>query len=352
MSSHNDFFALLHRSRILIVDDDEDMSEIIRIHFQHEGYTHIDSVTSGEAALKRINEAVRTKTPYDLVLLDLRLPGDTSGKDVYKTICQSIDVPIVVISAVSDREAIIEALRSGTVEEYLVKPMDIEVLFLKCERIITRRLYQNQVQKSHRRNQNLFVNILQVMAKVLEAKDPYTKFHSEKVAKYARQIGKRVGYTQRQMELIQMAGILHDFGKIGIKESLLNKAGALTDTEYEAIKRHPLIASAILEPIEELRIIIRDIKHHHERWDGNGYPSGLKGEEIPLGARILCIADSYDAMTTSRSYHEPMPEEDARRELELCSGKQFDPKLVDIFLEIIKTNKQRRERLIRLREEV
>ena len=113
MSAHNDFFTLLRQSRILIVDDDEDMSEIIRIHFQHEGYTHLDNVTSGQAALKRINEAVRTKTPYNLVLLDLRLPGDTSGQDVYKSILQSIDVPIVVMSAVSDREAIIDALRAG-----------------------------------------------------------------------------------------------------------------------------------------------------------------------------------------------------------------------------------------------
>jgi len=352
MSISDDFYRLLHNSRILVVDDDQDMCELIQERFGAEGYRHVDAVVSGAEALQRANEAVRTKNPYDLILLDLRLPGDLSGRDVYQNLCQTMDVPLMVISGINEKQAILDALRSGSVEEYLVKPLDMELLFLKCERILTRRIFNRQVQESHRRNQTLFVNILQVMAKVLEAKDPYTKFHSEKVAKFARQIAKRVGYAQRQMELIQMAGILHDFGKIGIKESLLNKAGGLTNYEYEAVKRHPLIASAILEPIEELRVIIRDIRHHHERWDGNGYPDGLRGEEIPLGARILCIADSYDAMTSSRAYHEPMNDDEAKKELVRCRGTQFDPTLVDLFLEILDENRSRRERIIRLREEI
>ncbi len=352
MSTHEDFYKLLHTSRVLIVDDDVDMAELIQRRFLAEGYKRVDSVVTGNEALDRVTEALRSNAPYDLILLDLRLPGDTSGREVYQTLCQSMDVPIVVISAIGQTESIISALKSGSVEEYLVKPIEMEVLFLKCERILTRRLYSRQVQESHRRNQALFVNILQVMAKVLEAKDPYTKFHSEKVAKYARQIAKHAGYNQRQLELIQMAGILHDFGKIGIKESVLNKAGGLTNFEYEAVKRHPLIASAILEPIEELRVIIRDIRHHHERWDGEGYPDGIKGDRIPMGARILCIADSYDAMTSSRSYHDPMNEQEARKELLRCRATQFDPDLVDAFLEILLENRSRRERIIRLREEI
>jgi response regulator RpfG family c-di-GMP phosphodiesterase len=328
------------------------MCEILKKRFESEGYISVDAEQDGEKAISLASEAFASKDGYDLILLDMRLPGKMSGRDVYESLSNIMDVPVVVVSAVSERESIVDALKSGKVEEYIVKPVDLEVLFLKCERILGRRVFNRQIHQSHRRNQMLFLNILQVMAKVLEAKDPYTKFHSEKVAKYARQIGKKVGYDERQMELIQIAGILHDFGKIGIKEAVLNKPGSLTQFEYEAIKRHPLIASAILEPIEELRSIIRDIRHHHEWWNGEGYPDGLAGEEVPLGARILCVADSYDAMTSSRSYHDPMSEEDAIVELKRCKGKQFDPELVDLFCEVLDENRKRRERISKLREEI
>lgn len=349
---NDDFYSRLHGSRILIVDDDQDLCELIRRCFVNDGYEHIDVALTGDQAMSLISEAVATRVPHDLIILDLRLPGETSGRDVYQSLCQTLDVPVIVISAVDEKEEIVAALKSGPVEEYIVKPLDLEVLQLRCERILSRRIFAKQVQASHRRNQMLFLNILQVMAKVLEAKDPYTKFHSEKVAKYARQIAKRAGFAGRQLELIQIAGILHDFGKIGIKESLLNKPGSLTKYEYEAVKRHPLIATAILEPIEELRTIIRDIRHHHERWDGTGYPDGIRGEEIPLGARILCIADSFDAMTSSRAYHDPMDEKSAREELVRCKGEQFDPHLVDEFVHVLHENHSRRERIIKLREEI
>lgn len=350
--SNEDFYSMLYESKVLIVDDDKDLCEIVQKRFVAEGYQHVLYEGDGQKAIDLVREAVAEKKPYDLVLLDLRLGAGLSGEQVYSELCADADVPIVVMSAISDREAIVDALKTGTVEEYVVKPFDLDVLFLKIERILGRRLFNKHLQQSNRRNQMLFLNILQVMAKVLEAKDPYTKFHSEKVAKYARQIGKKIGYSERQLELIQIAGILHDFGKIGIKESVLNKPGSLTKFEYEAVKRHPLIASAILEPIEELRSIIRDIRHHHEYYNGEGYPDGLAGEEIPLGARVLCVADSYDAMTSSRAYHDPMPEEDARAELVRCKGIQFDPDLVDSFLEVLEENKARRERIIKLRQEI
>lgn len=347
-----DFTDLLHQSRVLIVDDDQDMCSVIQKRFESEGYTEVSTEGNGSEALRRITEAVKAKQSYDLIILDLCLPGEMSGQDIYAKLSDTVDVPILVLSALPASDEIISALKTPIVEEYLVKPTDIDVLHLKCERILGRRLFNRHLQQSHRRNQLLFLNILQVMAKVLEAKDPYTKFHSEKVAKYARQIAKRMGYSERQVELIQIAGILHDFGKIGIKESVLNKPGSLSKMEYDTVKRHPLIASAILEPIEELRVIIRDIRHHHEWWNGEGYPDGLSGEEIPLGARILCVADSFDAMTSSRSYHEPMSEEDAQDELMRCKEHQFDPDVVDTFMLVLEENRKRRERIARLRDEI
>ncbi len=348
----DNYIRKLRDSRILIVDDDEATCELIRRRFAGEQFEKTDIVHTGRDAVEALMNAVAERQPYDLIILDLLLPGRISGQEVYRNLTETLDVAIVIFSGVAARDEIVDALKSGMVEEYITKPADMEVLFLKCERILSRRLFSRQLQSSSRRNQMMFLNILQVMAKVLEAKDPYTKFHSENVAKYARQIGKRVGYSDRQLELIQIAGVLHDFGKIGIKEAVLNKPGSLTHAEYQTVKRHPVIAAAILEPIEELRPIIGDIRHHHEHFAGGGYPDGLEGEAIPLGARILAVADSYDAMTSSRSYHEPMSEEDSQGELVRCKGGQFDPDLVDAFLDVIQENRERRTRIIRLREAV
>ncbi len=330
-----EFLKRLHTCRVLVVDDDADLCGLIQRSLAVDGFQRIDATQDGADALDRVNEAASRESPYDLVLLDLSLPGGVSGKEVYHTLCRTSDVPVIVISGTSRKEEIVEALQTGTVEEFLVKPLDMEILRLKVERILGRRLYDKEMRESQRRNRALFLNILQVMAKVLEAKDPYTKFHSENVSRYASRLAQRIGYPEKDLRSIQIAGILHDFGKIGIKETILAKAGSLTNFEFELVKRHPLIASAILEPIHELRDIILDIRHHHEWWNGRGYPDGLRGEEIPLGARILNVADSYDAMTSSRAYHEAMNEEEARSELIRCRGAQFDPGLVDVFLEIL-----------------
>lgn len=343
MNAPVDLTAMIAGARILVVDDDEDLCRLVRRHFQAHGLGNIEICHSGQEAHALLFDTP-ADPPFEMILLDLCLPGQTSGRDLYRAVKGTIDISVVIMSGLTAREEVTEALKTGTVDEYLTKPLDFEILFLKVERILSRRLYTRQIERSNRRNQMLFLNILQVMAKVLEAKDPYTKYHSENVARHARQIARRVGYSHEQLELIQIAGVLHDFGKIGIKETVLNKPGMLNKPEYEAIQRHPLIASAILEPIEELRDIIADIRHHHERWDGGGYPDGLRGEAIPLGARILAIADSYDAMTSERSYHDPLSEEEAVAELTACAGTQFDPALVELFVAILADSKTRQTR--------
>ncbi len=326
----------LRKMKILVVEDDEDALQLVSRKFEFEGFTRVEGAATGEDALKALGDARTAGSAFSMVLLDLMLPG-ASGEEVLHRIKKNYHIPVIVVTARSERESQLRLLEEGA-DDYIVKPFDGDILFLKVEKILSRYYLEEQLRRMERRNTRLFLNVLQVMAKVLEAKDPYTKFHSENVAKFARKIARAMGYSPQEVEMIQIAGILHDFGKIGVKEGVLNKVGHLTDKEFDAVKRHPVIAATILEPIEDLSSVIADIRHHHEYYNGHGYPSGLKGEEIPLGARILQVADAYDAMTSQRSYHDPMDRTEAIRELRRCAGSQFDPRIVEVFVKLLESD--------------
>lgn len=331
----------LLNSRILIVEDDESSLEMLTKFFEKKGYKNISGATTGKDAIKKSTASIKDNLPYDLLIVDLVLP-DMDGHKVYKKFRETHPVPVIIITGKKTKEDQMEALAAG-VDDYLLKPIDLDILSLKTERIITKQIFSQELINSHRRNQRLFLNLLSVMAKILEAKDFYTQFHSENVSRYARLLAEKRGFNKEQVEKIGIAGILHDFGKIGLKEGLLNKHGHLTEKEFDLVKQHPVIATTILEPIGDLKEIIRDIRYHHESYNGQGYPDGLKGEKIPIGARILAIADAFDAMTSRRTYHEPMNIDEARKEIQRCSGTQFDPKLVELFLDVIDEMEQHHE---------
>jgi putative nucleotidyltransferase with HDIG domain len=177
-----------------------------------------------------------------------------------------------------------------------------------------------------------FNETIEGLCKALEAKDPYTRGHSERVSRYVGIIAKALGLPQEDVEKMQQAGLFHDIGKIGVKESSLNKPESLTDEELLVFHEHPLKSKEILEPIHFLKDIVPMVYHHHEWYNGQGYPDKLKGEAIPLGARIICIADSYTVMTENRVYRKALTRQQAVEELRRCSGTQFDPKLVDLFI--------------------
>lgn len=180
--------------------------------------------------------------------------------------------------------------------------------------------------------QELLVGVLQSLTESIDAKDPYTCGHSRRVAEISRRIAEHLGMDSRRVQQIYLAGLLHDVGKIGVPESILCKTGRLTDTEYAVIQQHPSIGAKILRRIRNLEPIIAGVLSHHERMDGRGYPNGLSGEEIPLEGRILCLADSWDAMTSQRTYRNAMSFEQAAEEIRRCSGAQFDPEIVRVFL--------------------
>ncbi len=181
---------------------------------------------------------------------------------------------------------------------------------------------------------DLPIAVMESFAQALEAKDAYTRGHSERVTLYSVLLAHYLELDEDLINIIRQAGVVHDIGKIGIPDAILNKPGRLTDEEYDMIKLHPVIGANILAPIEFLKEIKEVVLYHHERWDGRGYPEGLKGEEIPLTARILAIGDTFDAMTSSRPYRKALPVEIALAEIERCAGAQFDPEIAYKFLEV------------------
>jgi len=184
--------------------------------------------------------------------------------------------------------------------------------------------------------QDSYFEIVKALAQAIEAKDPYTHGHSERVMEYAVQIAQKLGLPEEEMETLRYAAILHDIGKIGVRGIVLNNPNGLTNEEFDEIKKHPLIGESIIQPIELLQSIRPLIRHHHEWYNGKGYPDGLSGGVIPLGARILTVADAYDAMISDRPYRKALNKETAIRELKRGSGTQFESKLVEVFLEILK----------------
>ena len=186
--------------------------------------------------------------------------------------------------------------------------------------------------------QDSYFEIVKALAQAIEAKDPYTHGHSEGVMKYAVLIAQKLGLQEREKESLRYAAILHDIGKIGVRGIVLNNPNGLTSDEYNEVKKHPLIGEGIIKPIELLQPIRPLMRHHHEWYNGKGYPDGLSGENIPLGARILAVADAYDAMKSDRPYRKALTEETAIQELKRGSGTQFEPKIVEVFLKILKQN--------------
>ncbi|MHB9052367.1 MAG: HD domain-containing phosphohydrolase, partial [Thermoleophilia bacterium] len=177
-----------------------------------------------------------------------------------------------------------------------------------------------------------YLETVLTLANAVEAKDTYTKNHADNVSRMAVLVGKELGLSDNELEDIRYGGVLHDVGKIGVPDSILNKPGKLTDEEWVQMRAHTAIGADILKPVPRLRGAADIVRHHHERYDGNGYPDGLAGADIPIGARILTAVDSYSAMVDKRSYKAARPHEDAVAELKRCAGSQFDPRVVDAFL--------------------
>ena len=295
------------------------------------------ALKSGKALLDHIMD---NPVP-DLILMDISMP-EMDGFEVIEKLKKRDDewrdVPVIFLTANEDEDSETKGLSLGAMD-FIRKPFVASVLVLRVkhnvELIRLQRDLESMVDEKTRENENLFLHVVESLADAIDAKDNYTKGHSGRVAVYSKEIAKRYGYDEKRQEKIFMMGLLHDVGKIGVPDEVINKTDKLSDGELDSIKKHPGIGGKILSNIEEMPELAAGAKWHHERYDGTGYPQGLSGDDIPEEARIIAVADAYDAMTSNRSYRGALPQEVVRREIEKGSGTQFDKKFVDIMLQMI-----------------
>jgi putative nucleotidyltransferase with HDIG domain len=279
------------------------------------------------------------------------MPG-MDGIELLKRMKQhDAEIAVIMVSAVDNREVAVEAMRAGAYD-YVMKPFHFDEVLISVQRalenrrlVLERKEYQRELERKveertrelaekNEELQRLFISAIESIVLALQAKDEYTEGHSRRVSVHATAIAREMSLPGGEVENIGVAALLHDIGKVGTKESILNKPGKLTAEEGVHIRSHPLIAASILEPITPLAEVIAYIKHVHEAYDGGGYPDGLTGDEIPLGARIIAVADVFDAMTSPRPYRPAIEEKVVLDHLREEAGKQFDPTVVEAFLKV------------------
>src|SRR5574344_1991703 len=262
------------------------------------------------------------------------MPG-MEGTELFKKISEKYpDIIKVLLTGHSNIDILVDAINECHLFQYLLKPFEPEQLCMIVDNGIKKFELSASKDKIVKDLSELFYKTIKSIAFALDAKDKYTHGHSLRVTVYSLALAKALDLPDDILEEIETAGLLHDVGKIAIPEKILLKPGKLTEEEFNIIKSHPELGEKLVEGIEKLRIISSWLKSHHERYDGKGYPTGLKGEEIPLSSRIIALADTYDAMTSTRAYRSALPHDAAMQEIKRCSGSQFDPKLAELFISI------------------
>ena len=325
------------RIRVLVVDDEEFLRSIVRERLEIAGYS-VEEASNGKEALA----VLEGSGPYGVLLTDIQMPvmGGIALLGEWGRRCPG--TASIVMSANAELDTAVHALKMGACD-YITKPFNFDVLLITIENALRKKDLERQLD-DYRTNlevkvkeqtdviNSMYVRSIDAMIKALEAKDYYTRGHSQRVTIYSLAIAAELGMKGEEMEDLRRASVLHDLGKIGVREAVLNKPGRLSEEEFTNIVRHPETAVRILEPIPFFRPLLPAILYHHERFDGKGYPSRLAGKNIPFASRIMTIADTFDAMTSTRAYRKALPASDAIAEIRRCSGTQFDPDIVPAFL--------------------
>jgi len=323
------------QERLLIVDDEAAIRRLLREKLSRNGYG-CEEASSAEQAL-----ATLRNEPSDLVILDVKMPGK-SGVDILPEIRAKYPATaVIMVTAVAETSVVIECMKQGA-DDYICKPFDLDEVALSVDRALgKRRLQLKIIEYQHHLEgkvgqqtaeiRKLFLGAIEALVSALEAKDKYSGGHSRRVTEIALAIGSELGLSTNDMEDLRWGSLLHDVGKMAVDQFIQNKPGKLTHEEYEHIMIHAHVGAGIVKPVVNDRVV-EMIEHHHDHYDGSGLHQVVAGEDIPLGARILAVADTFDAMTSDRPYRSAMSSEEALGEINRCKGVQFDPVVASAFL--------------------
>jgi response regulator RpfG family c-di-GMP phosphodiesterase/signal transduction histidine kinase len=328
-----------HDAQLLVIDDNPEVLKLMRMLLSDE--FDLELTASAEKGLAMMKERLP-----DLVLCDVMMPG-MDGHAFARSVKSDEGlkhIPIILVTARSGAEMLNQGLQAGA-DDYISKPFDSVELKARIRALLRIREVESELAMANRnlkmrtsdlvdQQRSLFLSTVKSLVTAIDAKDEYTRHHSTRVTEFTLKIAATMGFSEKELGDLELAALLHDVGKIAVPEAILNKPGRLTDAEFLQIKEHPARGESILLPVVELKEIAKTVRAHHEHYDGTGYPDRLKGREIPLGARIMSVADAYDSITSERPYRKAAAHRYAVKEIVRCSGTQFDPEVVTHFLEI------------------
>ena len=336
LSESNQANSPMSKYKIIAVDDEQGIVDSLSVFLNKSGYT-LTGVTDPLKAIEMVKNE-----HYDLMLLDF-LMSPIHGDQVVEEI-RKFDkgLYILLLTGQKDLAPPLDTIRRLSIQGYCEKSDKFDQLLLLIESAIKSIEQMNIIKKineelkdSREQLEKAYLESIETLRMTVEAKDPYTRGHSERVAEFSVLIGEKLGLSEQDLKTLKIGGLFHDIGKIGIPDAILLKESKLTDDEYSEIKNHPAIGKHILSNATIFKDIIPIVYHHHEKYNGTGYPERLAGEAIPLFARIAAVADTFDAMTSKRSYRNALPLETVRAEIEKYSKTQFDPAIAKIFLDIL-----------------
>ncbi len=329
-------FTANNSYKVIVVDDEEGILDSLSIFLKRLGYT-FTGVTNPVDAIELVK-----KEHFDLMVLDFIMTpfhGDQVVEEIRKF---NKELYILLLTGHKDLAPPLETIRRLDIQGYCEKSDKFDQLLLLIESGVKSISQMNEIKKinqelsdTYEKLEKAYLESIQTLRYTVEARDEYTRGHSDRVSEYSVIIGKKMELSDKDIKTLKIGGLFHDIGKIGVPDSILLKESKLTDDEYSQIKNHPSIGAHILSTATIFQDIIPIVKHHHEKFDGTGYPGKLVGEEIPFLARITAVADSFDAMTSKRTYRDSLPMDIVRNEIERCKGTQFDPKIADVFLSIL-----------------
>src|SRR5882672_10595650 len=310
---------------ILVADDQLANRELLYELLTAEGYNVIASADGAEA-LDQVN-----KTAVDLLILDVMMPHLTGFE-----VCEKLKgnpetylVPVILLTALSDKSDRLEGIKAGA-DDFLSRPVDRTELLARVRSLLKLKMRTDELERAEA--------VLFSLARSIEGKDPYTHGHCERLAEYSASLGKHLGLAEDVLTALRRAGVVHDVGKIAVPDSIILKPGGLSPEEWKLMREHPVVGERICEPLKSFRLVLPIIRHHHEKFDGSGYPDGLRGENIPITARVLQIVDVYDALTTERPYKKAFSITEALQTMKEEVGKGWwDPQIFDEFEKLMRS---------------